>query len=185
MLVFDIETMGLDPSCHEVTVICTEDFHTGEKKTYNFGALGINEDAARTALLQTVVCSFDSAEYLCAYNGIRFDLPFMQRALDVPSATVTAWVLKTVDLLEHLRLSGLPWSSLDALCAANGLATKTSSGMEAVHMAVRGNWVELEAYCAHDVVMLCSLYRQTSLIHPKNPSTRIDMKTHVPPGLLA
>ena len=182
MLVFDIETMGLDPSSHEVTVICTEDFHTGEKKTYNFGILGINEDAKRSALLETVVRDFDSATYLCAYNGIRFDLPFMQRALDVPSATVTAWVLKTVDLLEYLRLSGMPWSSLDAICLANGLATKTSSGMEAVLMAGRGNWPELEAYCAHDVLMLCSLYRRTSLVHPKNTNIRIDMKSHVPPN---
>ena len=67
MLVFDIETMGLDPSCHEVTVICTEDFHTGEKKTYNFGALGINEDAARTALLRC--CSHLASLH---YNSVRF-----------------------------------------------------------------------------------------------------------------
>ena len=181
MLVFDIETTGLDACFNEVTVICTEDLHSGETNTYNFGRLGIDEDAQRTALVHTVVCAFDRAAHLCAYNGVRFDLPFMQRALQISSETVTAWVLKTVDLLEYLRLSGLPTTSLDAICAANDIATKTSSGLQAVRMALEGNWVDLEAYCAHDVRMLCALYRQTSLVHPKNANLHIDMRDHVPP----
>jgi uncharacterized protein YprB with RNaseH-like and TPR domain len=180
MLVFDIETTGLDSANHEVTVVCTEDFYSGEKKTYNFGKLGITDDAQRSSLLKSLVCDFNNAKYLCAYNGIRFDLPFMQRALEIPSAVVTAWVLKTVDLLEYLRLTGMPWSSLDAICVANGIATKTSSGAQAVQMAREGNWVDLEAYCAHDVFMLSSLYRHTCLIHPKNANTPIDMKSHAP-----
>ena len=180
MLFFDIETTGLTDK-DKVTVVCTEDYESSARKVFNF-ARTVSEDE-RDVLRRELMLDFDSASSLCAYNGVRFDLPFMQRALDVPSATVTAWVLKTVDLLEYLRLSGMPWSSLDAICLANGLATKTSSGMEAVLMAGRGNWPELEAYCAHDVVMLCSLYRQPSLLHPKIPGTRIDMKAHVPPGL--
>lgn len=183
MLVFDIETTGLDSANHEVTVVCTEDFHSGEKKTYNFGVLGIDDDVKRSSLLQSLVSDFNNAKYLCAYNGIRFDLPFMQRALEIPSAVVTAWVLKTVDLLEYLRLSGMSWSSLDAICVANGIATKTSSGSHAVQMAREGKWADLEAYCVHDVYMLSSLYRKTCLIHPKNGNVQIDIQAHAPPDL--
>lgn len=180
MLVLDIETTGLDPEKHEVTVVCTEDFNTGQKKTYNFARLEMDDDIGRNALLRMLILDFDEAQYLCAFNGIRFDLPFLKRALDIPSEIVTAWVLKTVDLLEYCRLSGLPWCSLDEICKANGLATKTSSGLHAIQMAIDCNWTDLESYCAHDVFMLCSLYRHASLIHPKMNGARIDMRDHTP-----
>jgi uncharacterized protein YprB with RNaseH-like and TPR domain len=31
MLAFDIETTGLDPASSVVTVVCTQDFHTGDR----------------------------------------------------------------------------------------------------------------------------------------------------------
>ena len=37
MLAFDIETTGLDPASSVVTVVCTQDFHTGERRAYEFG----------------------------------------------------------------------------------------------------------------------------------------------------
>lgn len=184
MLVFDIETMGLDPEKHEVTVVCTEEFNTGQKKTYNFARLEIEDDIGRNALLRTLIRDFDEADYLCAFNGVRFDLPFLKRALEIPSEIVTAWVLKTVDLLEYLRLSGMPWCSLDQLCKANGIPTKTSSGLQAIQMAMECNWTDLEAYCEHDVFMLCSLYRLASLQHPSRDSFRIDMSDHIPKNMV-
>jgi len=36
MLAFDIETTSLDGSRHLVTVVCTEDYHTGERISYEF-----------------------------------------------------------------------------------------------------------------------------------------------------
>jgi uncharacterized protein YprB with RNaseH-like and TPR domain len=43
MLAFDIETTGLDPTHSVVTVVCTEDFHTGERRAYEFGRVQAGE----------------------------------------------------------------------------------------------------------------------------------------------
>ena len=51
MLAFDIETTGLDPDHSLVTVVCTEDFATGERRAYEFARVRAcepqNEDVLR------------------------------------------------------------------------------------------------------------------------------------------
>ena len=42
MLAFDIETTGLDGSKHDVTVVCTEDYHTGKRVAYEFDKVRYN-----------------------------------------------------------------------------------------------------------------------------------------------
>ena len=37
VLAFDIETTGLHPAHSVVTVVCTQDYHTGERRAYEFG----------------------------------------------------------------------------------------------------------------------------------------------------
>ena len=37
MLVFYIETTGLDQASIVLTIVCTEDFKTGDLRTYEFG----------------------------------------------------------------------------------------------------------------------------------------------------
>ena len=49
MLAFDIETTGLDRERCEVTVVCTEDFHTGERRAYEFGRWRRGKPAGRSA----------------------------------------------------------------------------------------------------------------------------------------
>ena len=146
LLCFDIETTGLDAMRDEVTMICVQDLETGERTSYNFGCLNM-EDVSATALVEQVVQQFDAADYLCAYNGIRFDLPFMQQALEIHADVITRWVLKTVDPLEFLRLSGHRTSSLDKICTHNNIASKSSTGQRAIEMAREGLWDELEHYC--------------------------------------
>ncbi len=68
------------------------------------------------------------------YNGVSFDLPFMQRALAIPIDTVTAWVLKTSDILEQLHLRDNATCKLDYLCAFNDVPTKSSCGHNAKHL---------------------------------------------------
>jgi hypothetical protein len=62
-------------------------------------------DTDRRALIDALESDFDAATSLCAYNGVRFDLPFMQNDLHIPTKRITEWVLKTSDILEQLRLS--------------------------------------------------------------------------------
>lgn len=179
MLFFDIETTGL--AAHDtVTVVCTEQYESSARRVFNFARAATDEE--RAALREELICEFDGASALCAYNGVRFDLPFMQRALAIPVANVTQWVLKTSDILEQLRLRDNATCKLDYLCTLNGVPSKSSSGLEAIRMAADGRWEELEMYCANDVRILCDLYRKRVLKHPVRRDVLIDLREYVPPG---
>jgi hypothetical protein len=176
---FDIETTGLTVD-DRVTVICTEHYESSGRKVYNFAKAATGEE--RDVLRRELILDFDAATALCAYNGVRFDLPFMQRALDIPVETVTQWVLKTSDILEQMRLRDNAVCKLDYLCTLNGVPSKSSSGLEAIRMAAEGRWQELEQYCANDVRILCDLYRKRILKHPVRRDALFDLCAYVPPG---
>ena len=175
MLAFDIETTGLDRASCKVTVVCTEEFHTREKCAYEFGRVSQEGNAAALqALVEQLVQAFDAAESLCAFNGVRFDLPFLYKALKLPEATVAAWMTKTTDILEACRLQVFGprhTFGLNLLCQYNGVPMKSSSGCEAVRMAEQGRWQELLDYCADDVRILCDLYRRKELRNPRGFQT--------------
>jgi len=186
-LCFDIETTGLDATRDAVTMICTQDLTTSEQKSYNFGILS-SEEVSPTALVQQVIKDFDEADCLCAFNGIRFDLPFMQQALDIHEDVITRWVLKTVDPLEYLRLSGHRTSSLDKICIHNNIASKSSTGLRAIEMARDGHWDELQQYCQQDVNILCVLVQRRTFQHPtqdKLVDVTIDLQECMPEGVYA
>ncbi len=129
------------------------------------------------------VCFYETDKSaMCHVKGDAVDLPFMQRALQIPAENVTQWVLKTSDILEQLRLRDNATCKLDYLCGLNGVAIKTSSGLEAIHMAADGRWDELELYCANDVNILCDLYRKRILKHPTRSDVVVDLSEYVPPG---
>lgn len=180
MLAFDIETTGLDREHCLVTVVCTEDFRTGERCAYEFGRVSVEGDCGRerARLVAALVAAFDSAESLCAFNGVRFDIPFLHKALRLPEATVAGWLLKTTDILEACRLEVFGprhTFSLNLLCEHNNVQIKTSSGCEAVRMATDGRWQQLREYCADDVRILCDLYRLRKLRNPRGFQT-IDLQ---------
>jgi hypothetical protein len=179
---FDIETTGLADN-DTVTVVCTENYESSTCKVFNFAKAATAEERAR--LRGALVQEFDDATTLCAYNGVRFDLPFLQRALAIPVENVTEWVLKTSDILEQLRLRDNATCKLDYLCTLNGVPSKSSSGLEAIRMAADGRWDELEMYCANDVRIMCDLYRKRFLKHPTRKDARVDLRDYVPPGFYA
>jgi len=170
MLAFDIETTGLDPSSSVVTVVCTEDFRTGERRAYEFGRVRACEPQSEARLREELICAFDAAEALCAFNGVRFDIPFLHKALQLPQETTAAWLFKTTDILEAARL-GLfgPTHTfgLNLLCQHNQVAVKSGSGLQAVKFAQEHQWDELLRYCADDVRILCDLYRRRLLNNPR------------------
>ena len=178
MLFFDIETTGLTDN-DKVTVVCTEDYESSARKVFNFARTESEDE--RQVLRRELILDFDNATSLCAYNGVRFDLPFMQRALDIPLETVTLWVLKTSDILEQMRLRDNATCKLDYLCTLNNVPSKSSSGLEAIRMAAEKRWDELEQYCANDVRILCDLYRMRRLKHPLRADVVLDLCDYVPP----
>jgi hypothetical protein len=94
----------------------------------------------------------DSAPLLCAFNGVRFDVPFIAAQWVVEPSRVAAWVLKLVDPYEIARLALGKTFSLNALLKANGMEFKTGKGCEAVTWAKTGQWRRLEEYCLSDTI---------------------------------
>ena len=170
MLAFDIETTGLDGHKHDVTVVCTEDYHTGERIAYEFDRVKKTDPSRLEQLKQDLITAFNNASSLCAFNGIRFDIPFLRNCFKIDNNTVNAWLLKTTDILEACRLGKFGprhTFGLNLLCEFNGIKMKTSSGKEAIAMAHSNRWDELKNYCVEDVRILCDLYRKQHLHNPR------------------
>ena len=184
MLAFDIETTGLDPAKCVVTVVCTQDYATGERRSYEFARTRDENPEDHAELVGALAAALDAAPALCAFNGVRFDLPFLETAFGLPAAQVVGWVLKTSDILEQCRLLHGCTFSLNMLCEANGVQVKSSSGLEAVHMAQRREWQRLREYCADDVQILCDLYRRRRLVNPRTRAV-LELAEVAPPGLYA
>jgi hypothetical protein len=145
MLAFDLETTGLDPEVDEITCACAYDPDAGVDRTFFFRGEAGDTPEALFALL-------DASERLCAFNGARFDLPFLQVRYALSDARVGSWALKLYDLYEACRLGFGSGFSLNALLAANGFDSKTGTGGDAVVLAREGRWEELGAYCRQDTV---------------------------------
>lgn len=139
MLAFDIETTGLDPATCEIT--CASVWGDGAKATFVFPTGDDPEDFMRR---------LDEADRLCCFNGVRFDIPFIQARWGVAAERVAAWRVKVHDVFEGCLLGLGVTFSLGALLTANGLASKTGSGAEAVELARAKRWDELAAYCLAD-----------------------------------
>ena len=179
MLAFDIETTGLDPADSVVTVVCTQNYHTGERCAYEFARVRAHEPQNESLLREELVRAFDEAPSLCAFNGVRFDIPFLHKALNLSEATTAAWLLKTTDILEAARLGlfGPPHTfGLNLLCQHNSVAVKSGSGLQAIKFAHEGKWDALLSYCADDVRILCDLYRRRFLNNPRFHRV-IDLRT--------
>lgn len=168
MLAFDIETTGLSAlNGHKITIICTEDFRTREKKAYEF-AREEDDPSKFLDIRDAVVDAFEKAESLCAFNGHRFDLPFMAVALDICPSVIRKWKAKTTDILEHCRSQYQHTFSLNMLCEHNQIPVKISSGLAAIEMAANKEFDRLREYCEYDVTILNNLYEKRFVLNPRN-----------------
>lgn len=164
MLAFDIETTGLDFDRHSITIVCTEDLITGKKHNYQFARYPEKYAELRAELIQ----AFNQAPSLCAFNGVRFDIPFTAHWLKVDSNTTVHWLQKTTDILEQARLRHELTFKLDLLCECNGIRMKTGDGLQAIRLVENKQWDDLLSYCAVDVEILCDLYRKRHIALPRN-----------------
>ena len=152
VLAFDIETTGLNAGCDLITVAATYD---GENATaYRFveldqnGVLQYKSDAHEK--IRQFCTALDKAPYLAAFNGVRFDLPFIVRAFGLSHERGAQWVLKCLDVFEVCKAVRSRTFGLNMLLALNGFEAKTGSGANAVVQARSGLFEELEAYCIDD-----------------------------------
>lgn len=165
MLAFDIETTGLDMRRHEITVAAVYDPERGIRHCYNFARFNAEPERTREEV-ERFLKDLDEADTLCAFNGIRFDIPFIQIHFKVDPERVGGWVLKTVDLFYRWKMLRNRTFSLDKLLIANGLPVKTSKGCFAIDMAREARWEELEDYCMNDTVLTHLVSTKQRLIIP-------------------
>ena len=153
MLAFDIETTGLDKTKHSITVVALYGTVQGPDgpetvdAVLNFARDGI--DPLRTTLLAIL----DQADVLCAFNGVRFDIPFIMHYLKVPQEQCSSWVMKLYDPFEENKLLYDKTMSLNRLLGQFGMATKCGTGSDAVRMAEMKDWKGLSLYCRQDTVL--------------------------------
>jgi hypothetical protein len=140
LLAFDIETTGLREH-DSVTCVCAYD----PDRCVEF-----RRSTPDGEVCEEFLALLDEAPLLCAFNGVRFDIPFLAKRWNVPPERAAAWARKLVDPFEACKLALKRTFSLDSLLEANGLDCKTGSGAEAVEMARQGRWQELEEYCMND-----------------------------------
>jgi hypothetical protein len=161
LIAFDIETTGLDPRGHAVTAACV--FGDGAEETFLFKGEDDTEDAAARERFLAVL---DAAPRLCAFNGIRFDIPFLHTSWGLSTERVEAWVLKTFDVYEACKLGLNTTFSLDKLLFANGMEGKSGSGLHAITLAKTKQWEALGAYCMQDTRLTYLVTRQDNIALP-------------------
>ena len=171
---FDIETTGLDPTKDTVTAACA--FGPGVEATCLFKNIDRDADMAERERFMGIL---DAAPRLCAFNGIRFDIPFLHTAWGVPASRVEAWVIKTFDVYEACRLSLNATFPLSRLLALNDMESKTGSGLEAIALAQKGQWDALGAYCMQDTRLTYLVSTQPAIALPVDIRTgRACVLTH-------
>lgn len=152
LLAFDIETTGLDPSQCHVTAACVyglDSLGNPIQQTFLFKGIQAYTQADLDSA-ERFMALLDASPRLCAFNGIRFDIPFLHTAWRVPARRAERWILKTFDIFEACKLAVNTTFSLNALLAANGLESKSGTGSHAITLATTGQWEELGAYCMQD-----------------------------------
>lgn len=153
----DIETTGLRATD---LITCIAVAGEGWAMTWDMGPSYNHQQTAEQ--LGTIL---DESTSIYAYNGAKFDIPFIQRHFQFPDSRVGAWMLKLVDPLyaAQVLLGFEACPKLSAVLALNGVAAKTSSGTEAIAMARNGQWDRLRDYCANDTSVTYQLLERDEL----------------------
>ena len=103
-----------------------------------------------TALREEFIAILDAAPRLCAFNGVRFDIPYIIKSWGLDPGKAHAWVRKTVDVYEASKLGLRQTFKLSQLLSVNSMESKTGTGAEAVELARNKEWDKLAAYCLQD-----------------------------------
>lgn len=168
MLSFDIETEGLNKFSDRITVACIYDPDRGLQETFNL-VHGDDPDSRARDFLDHL----DKADSLCAFNGARFDLPFIIHRYSVPHDRYAGWFLKLFDYFEVCKILFGSSCSLNKLLETNGEPVKTSSGKQAVEWAKQGKWVDLENYCMADTILTHKISTRARVTIPLTNKPRV------------
>ncbi len=104
-----------------------------------------DEDPDGEGPFEPLFRAFDEAELIASYNGLDFDHPCLWKHCGKKRSE--AHLLKAHDAFSRLKANTQIWFKLDNLLKANGLQTKTASGLEAIRMWNDGERDRLREYC--------------------------------------
>lgn len=169
MLAFDIETEGLDSDLDGITVASVYDPARGIQKTFFFMRDGYD----RQGNIDEFLAVLDDAPFLCCFNGIRFDIPFIIKAFGVEPERYSTWFCKTFDYFEICKLVFSSSCGLNTILLANGEDVKNSCGMQAVYWARDKEWDELDKYCMKDTVLTHTISMRERLELPLTGKRRV------------
>jgi hypothetical protein len=169
LVAFDIETEGFNPLKERITAAAVY----GQDLSKVFIFKGEDDLALRDEFLAIL----DAAPLLCAFNGVRFDIPFIIKSWKLDPALADRWVRKTVDVFEASKLGLQKTFKLSLLLEVNGLESKSGSGAEAVLLAREKKWEELGAYCLQDTRLT---YLVTTQLIVTLPNTLVVMDRTCP-----
>jgi hypothetical protein len=174
MLAFDLETSGLNP--HESLVTCAAvcDPDAGLERVFFFARLENDRLVPMLDDAEEFMQLLDSADRLCAFNGARFDLPFIRHCLGAAPDRLARWRLKLHDVFEACKLALGVTFPLSALLELNGLPGKTGSGADAIQLAQKGDWRRLGEYCLNDTRVTHRVSCLPRLVIPKTRALFMD-----------
>lgn len=189
ILSFDIETEGLDARTCSCTVVCTYDGKKGnvyhlQKPATNCTCLPPLTPKNVHHHLQCEACSewhqsnaaalfsaMDRADWLCGFNCIKFDIPFLQARFSIEDERVKMWTRKTLDIFLFVSEVLQTPCQLKRMLAMNGMPSKSGSGKEAIVMAHKGEWNKLASYCMDDARLTHNLTTMPEILVPAYNNT--------------
>jgi hypothetical protein len=170
MLAFDIETLGFKKKRDLITVIAL--YQPSYSVVLRFVELDPDGEIRYTGNCKekvgVLIAALDSANSLCAFNGMAFDIPFIATQFKIPHSKVQEWMSKTFDVLHICRRDYNRTFSLNLILEMNiPGASKTGTGDHATQLARLGGFIELEEYCLEDSKLIHELSTMQSIKIPE------------------
>ena len=192
VVVWDIETQGLikhspgfdreeqvrnlEVSCLSYMVIPSAPLLSGDEaaaaaavEAAPMATLWRDEDEDGVGPFRALFEAFDAAELIVGYNSLGFDHPVLYKHCE--RRRTEKHLFKVHDAFARLRDHTSVWFKLDHLLQANGLATKTADGLQAIEWWKQGERTLLREYCEQDVRALARLLVLREIKLPKIHST--------------
>lgn len=140
-IVFDLETQNIfqevgssDPTALDISVATVYDSETNKYTTVT-----IDE-------IEQLWPIIEQADALVGYNSNHFDIPLLNKYYPGDLTQI-----KSIDLLEDIKLSLGRRVRLDSVAQATVGAKKSADGLQAVRWWKEGNIADIKKYCEQDV----------------------------------
>ena len=155
-VVFDLETQNLfsevgtnNPADLSISVGCAYD-----SKTNTYTTVHVDE-------INKLWPIFEQAQVLVGYNSNHFDIPLLNKYYPGDLTKI-----KSIDLLEDIRISLGRRLRLDSVAQATIGAKKSANGLQAIKWWREGDIESIKKYCAQDVKVTKEIF-EFALEHKK------------------